>query len=137
MDILQQSIAGLPAFATHLVAALALLALFLIIYTRITPFPEFQLIRDGNTAASISLSGSTLGYAIPLSYASAQSINLPDMLLWGGIALVSQLLVYGVVRVFVIPDISKDISDGKIAQGTLLAALAIATGLVNAGCMTY
>jgi len=135
MDILQQSITGFPAFIMHLGASLALLAVFLFIYLRITPYPEIALIRNGNVAAAISLSGTMIGFVIPLAKSVAQSGNVMDMLMWGGIALVVQLLAYAVVRML-IPGIAKDISDGKIAQGAFLGALSLATGLLNSACMT-
>ena len=137
MEVLLESINGFPPFALHLAVSLLLLALFVVVYTRITPYPELELIRQGNLAAAISLSGATLGYAIPLAYASAQSVNLADMVLWGGIALITQLVVYAVVRMVLIPGIVKDIEQGGVAQGTLLGALSLATGILNAGCMTY
>ncbi len=134
MDILEQSIRGFFPFITTLGAAFALLALFLFIYVKITPYREIQLIRDGNTAAAISLSGATLGFAIPLAQSAAQSGNLLDMLMWSGIAMVVQLLVYAAVRM-IIPGISRDIPAGKVAQGTFLGTLSLATGLLNAACM--
>ncbi len=136
MDILQQSISGFPAFIIYLGSTLALLAVFLFLYIRITPYREIQLIREGNVAAAISLSGATIGFTIPLAKAIAQSGSLLDMLMWGGIALVVQLLAYAVVRVL-IPGIAKDIAEGKIAQGTFLGMLSLATGILNAACMTY
>ena len=136
MDILQQSISGFPAFIIYLGSTLALLAVFLFLYIRITPYREIQLIREGNVAAAISLSGATIGFTIPLAKAVAQSGSLLDMLMWGGIALVVQLLAYAVVRLL-IPGITKDIPDGKIAQGTFLGMLSLATGILNAACMTY
>jgi putative membrane protein len=135
MDILQQSISGFPAFVIYLASTLALLAVFLFIYARITPYREFQLIREGNVAAAISLSGAMIGFIIPLAKSAAQSGSLLDMLMWGGIALVVQLLAYAVVRML-IPAIAKDIPDGKIAQGTFLGVLSLATGILNAACMT-
>lgn len=134
MELLQQSIGGFVPFITTLAAAFVLLALFLFIYVRITPYREIQLIREGNAAAAISLSGATLGFAIPLAQSAAQSGNLADMLLWSGIAMVVQLLVYVAVRI-VIPDLSRDIPAGKVAQGIFLGALSLATGLLNAACM--
>lgn len=134
MDILAQSIGGFFPFITTLGAALVLLALFLFLYVKITPYHEIQLIREGNTAAAISLSGATLGFAIPLAQSAAQSGNLLDMLMWSGIAMVVQLLVYATVRM-IIPGISRDIPAGKVAQGTFLGALSLATGLLNAACM--
>lgn len=134
MDLLLQSIAGFPPFIITLAAALVLLALFLFIYVRVTPYREIQLIREGNTAAAISLSGATLGFAIPLAQSAAQSGSLLDMLMWSGIAMAVQLLVYVAVRM-IIPGIARDIPDGKVAQGVFLGALSLATGLLNAACM--
>lgn len=134
MDILAQSIIGFPPFIITLGAAFVLLALFLFIYIRITPYREIQLIREGNAAAAISLSGATMGFAIPLAQSAAQSGNIYDMLLWSGIAMVVQLLVYVAVRLL-IPDIARDIPAGKVAQGTFLGVLSLATGLLNAACM--
>ena len=137
MEVLLESLKGLPPFALHLAVCLLLLSVFVFIYTKITPYPELELIRQGNLAAAISLSGATLGYAIPLAYSSAQSVNILDMVLWGGIALLTQLIVYAVVRMLLIPDIAKDIHQGSVAQGAFLGALSLATGILNAGCMTY
>lgn len=134
MDILRQSIIGFPPFILTLGAAFGLLALFLFIYIRITPYREIQLIREGNAAAAISLSGATMGFAIPLAQSAAQSGNIYDMLLWSGIAMVVQLLVYVAVRLL-IPGIARDIPAGKVAQGTFLGVLSLATGLLNAACM--
>lgn len=136
MDLLRQSITGFPAFLVYLASTLALLAVFLFIYARVTPYREFQLIREGNIAAAISLSGAMIGFTIPLAKAVAQSGSLLDMLMWGGIALVVQLSAYVVARML-IPEITKDIPAGKIAQGTFLGMLSLTTGILNSACMTY
>ena len=134
MDILRQSIGGFYPFITTLGVALALLALFLFIYVRITPYREIQLIREGNTAAAISLSGAMLGFVIPLAQSAAQSGNLLDMLMWSGISMTVQLVAYVIVRM-IIPGIARDIPAGKTAQGTFLGVLSLATGLLSAACM--
>ena len=46
MDSLMQSIAGFPAFLLYFVLALILLAIFVAIYTRVTPYREIALIRE-------------------------------------------------------------------------------------------
>ncbi len=134
METIQQSITGFPPFILTLATALILLLVFIFIYVQITPYNEIQLIRDGNSAAAVSLSGAILGFAIPLAQSAAQSGNLVDMLLWAGIAMVVQFLVYLAVRM-IIPGIVRDIPAGKVAQGLFLGALALATGLLNAACM--
>jgi putative membrane protein len=136
MDVIQSSIAGLPAFLTYLAASLALLALFIMIYIWITPYKELTLIREGNVAAAASLSGTILGFVVPLAHSVAQSVNLADMALWGLIALVVQLLVFFAVTRLV-PGVARDIPAGKVAPGILLGALSLGTGILNAACMTY
>ena len=136
MDLLQRSIAGLPAFLLYLGVSLTLLAFFITVYVWITPYRELELIRNGNAAAAASLSGTVLGFAIPVAHAVAQAVNLADMVLWAVIALVVQLIVFFAVT-RVIPGIARDIPEGRIAQGVFLGAVSLATGILNAACMTY
>ena len=136
MEILSHSIRGVDEFLIYLVASLALLAAFIAIYIWVTPYKEVTLIREGNVAAAASLSGTVLGFSIPLAQAIAQSVNLPEMAMWGGIALAVQILVFFVVR-HIVPGIARDIPAGKVASGLTLGALSLATGILNAACMTY
>ena len=48
MDALSQSLAGLPAFLLYFGLGLALLVVFLAVYSAVTPYGELALIRDGN-----------------------------------------------------------------------------------------
>ena len=105
------------------------------IYVTVTPHHEFRLIRLGNTAAAVSLGGAILGYTIPLAKAVSQSQTIADMLLWSGVALVAQLVAYGITRL-VLPQISAHVDEGKTASGIFLAAIAIAIGMLNAAAMT-
>ena len=136
MDILASSARGIDEFLLYLAASLVLLAIFISIYIWITPYRELTLIRQGNLAAAASLSGTVLGFAIPLSNAIAQSVNIAEMGMWGVIALVVQLLVFFVVT-RILPDIARDIPAGKVAPGVFLGAVSLATGMLNAACMTY
>ena len=74
-----QSLAGVPAFLLYLVAAFALVAIFIVLYTLLTPQREIALIREGNAAAAISLGGAILGFAIPLSKSISQSRDVLDI----------------------------------------------------------
>lgn len=134
--MLIQSLAGLPSFLLYFATAIGLLLLFLLAYIFITPYREIALIREGNAAAAASLSGALLGFVLPLASAIAHSVSLPDMAIWGLIALVIQLLVYLAARLL-LPDLARDIPAGKVATGVFLGALSLAIGVVNAACMTY
>jgi uncharacterized membrane protein YjfL (UPF0719 family) len=50
-----QSLAGLPAFLVYFCTAIIAVVAYLLVYTRITPHNEFQLIRDNDPAAAIAL----------------------------------------------------------------------------------
>lgn len=136
MDSLMQSIAGFPAFLLYFVLALILLALFVAIYVRVTPYREIALIREGNIAASISLSGALIGLVLPLASAIAHSVSPLDMVAWGVIALVVQLIVYAVTGRLV-PRFREAIEAGRAAPATLLAALSVSVGILNAASMSY
>jgi putative membrane protein len=127
---------GLPAFLSHFAAALVFLFLFIIIYIRITPYKEITLIREGNSAAAASLSGTVLGYCIALAASISQSVDLMDMMVWSGIALVVQLLAFFVTRML-LPDLVRDVPQNKIASGLFLGAVSLGLGILNAACQTY
>lgn len=134
--MLIQSLAGLPSFLLYFATSIGLLLLFLLAYIFITPYREITLIREGNAAAAASLSGALLGFVLPLASAIAHSVSLPDMAIWGLIALVIQLLVYLAARLL-LPDLARDIPAGKVATGVFIGALSLAIGILNAACMTY
>ena len=124
---------ALPNFAMYFGVAIVLLAVFLILYAFITPYDELALIRSGNVAASISLSGAFIGIVLPIAFAVVSSHNILIMLAWSGVACVIQLLVFLVARL-ALPQISQDIPADKTASGIFLAALSIGVGIINAAC---
>jgi len=129
-------LATLPNFLAYLGTAVALLAVFVAIYLYVTPYDEVALIRNNNTAAAISLSGALLGFALPIANVIAHSDTLIDLAVWGVIAGIVQLLAWGVARV-ALPHLEEDIGAGRAAPATIVAALSITVGLLNAACMTY
>jgi putative membrane protein len=133
---IQHSLAGLPAFAAYFTLGLTLLGLFLAVYLWMTPYPEIRLIREGNVAAATSLGGSVIGFVLPLASAIEGSVSLLDMLLWAGVAAIVQLFAYFLVHRLV-PDLPRNMAEGKLASAVFLAAMAIALGLLNAACMSY
>lgn len=126
----------LPDFAIFFICAIILLMVFLVVYTRLTPQKEWSLIKQGSNAAAISLSGATIGFAIPLGSAITYSQSLADMLVWGAVALVVQWGTFVAVRLL-IPGLPQRITDGETAAAITVAGISIAVGLLNAACMTY
>ncbi len=131
-----ESFGGFDDFLLYLAISGVLLAMFVTIYVKITPYREIALIRDNNMAAAFSLSGALIGMVIPLANAIEFSVNPVDMAIWGFIALAIQLFVFVIARI-ALPNIAVDIPAGKTAPGFFLGAISIAAGLLNAACMTY
>jgi len=136
MNTIADSLQGLPPFAVYFATCLVMLALSVAIYVRVTPYREFDLIRQGNMAASLSLSGALLGMVFPLSAAASRSETIAELLLWSVIALTVQLLAYLVARLLV-PHVSEGIRQGVAAHGLLLGSISVSVGLLNASCMAY
>lgn len=127
---------NLLAFALYFTSASALFVLFVALYIRITPYAELQLIRAGNSAASIALLGALLGFALPLASAIAHSVSLRDMLIWGLIAMLVQISVYlSVSRL--LPELATGIVNGCCAHATFLGGCALCAGVLNAACLVY
>jgi putative membrane protein len=135
MRQLFDSFAGFDDFLVYLALALVLLAVFTFLYLRVTPWRELELIRSGNMAASFSLSGSLLGFVIPLSAAVQHSVSLVDMAIWGVIAMLVQIAAF-IVAKMMIPSITQDIEANKGSVGFFLGCLSLGVGVLNAACMS-
>jgi putative membrane protein len=136
MDFVKFSLSGFDEFLVYAGLSVAFIYLYMITYMWLTPYNELRLIKDGNVAAAVSLSGSVLGFTLPLASAIVHSVHPWDMMLWAVIAALVQLLVYVAVR-FTLLNVTRRIPDGQVAAGVVLGAISLSAGILNAACMTY
>ena len=136
MDFVKFSLSGFDEFLLYAGLAVAFVYMYMIVYLWVTPYDELKLIKDGNIAAALSLSGAVLGFTFPLAAAIQHSVHPWDMMLWGFIAASVQLLVYVAVR-YSLLNVTRRISEGQVATGIVLAAISMSAGILNAACMTY
>lgn len=136
MDFLKFSLSGFDEFLVYAGLSIAFLYGYMIVYQWITPYDELKLIKQGNVAAALSLSGSVLGFTLPLAAAIIHSLHPWDMMLWGVIAAAVQLLVYVAVR-YTLLNVTRRIPDGQVATGIVLGTISVSAGILNAACMTY
>ncbi|MGH8031452.1 MAG: DUF350 domain-containing protein [Luteimonas sp.] len=123
------------AFLAYFGMGLGILVVAIAIVALVTPHREFTLIREGNTAAAIAMTGTLVGLALPLHAAIVNSVSMVDALIWGAVASVAQVVAYLLSRV-VLGRISQQITDNVAAAGIFAAGLSISVGLVNAAAMT-
>jgi putative membrane protein len=136
MFSLAHSLSTLPAFAAYMLMALGLTALYAVIYTAITPHPEWTLLRQGNLSAALAFGGSLLGFVMPLGSAIAHSQSFLESTVWGCIAMVVQILAFFLLRLL-LPDLPKQIEADRPGPATAAALFFLAVGLLNAACLVY
>jgi putative membrane protein len=129
-------VAGLPAFLGYFVIGLAAYAVFAVIYTRLTPQKEVELIRAGNLAAVTAFLGALIGFSLPLASAVAHSVSVVDYIIWVVIGILAQILAFYIAN-FTMKDLHEKISSGDIAAGLWGGGIALVIGILNAACMTY
>ncbi len=128
-------LAGVGAFLSYFAAGGAAMAVYMLVYTAVTPHNEVALIKAQNQAAAIAFSGSLLGFTIAITGLIRNAVDLLDFGMWSVVAIVVQLLAYFGVRM-VFPRISARISEGEVPAAIWLASASVAAGMLNAACMT-
>jgi putative membrane protein len=129
---------GIVQYAVYFTIAMVFLLAFKWLYNLITPNNDWELIRQQkNVAASIALAGAALGYSIAIASAAVNTINIIDFAMWGGVAIIAQLMGFYIVRLLLLPKVDARIEEGDVAAAIILGAMAVSTGLLNAACMTF
>jgi len=132
--VLQSFLTGFPVLLLHFAVTLVMLGTGVFFYHLVTPYHEFRLIRAGNTAAAVSISGAILGLALPLAVCMATSVNVWDIVIWGVVTLLIQLLAYRVGDALV-RDLPTRIESGEIGAAILVVAIKLAVAFINAAAV--
>src|ERR1700720_1174721 len=125
---------GLPMLLLQFLLVLALLVAGIFIYMALTPFRERELLRNGNPAAATVLGGALVALAIPLAALLATTGALLDILVWGVVAVLLQLLTVTIVS-HLFRGMRTMIEEGQVAAAILLVAAQLSIGLLNAAAM--
>ncbi|MFL2935078.1 MAG: DUF350 domain-containing protein [Thalassobaculaceae bacterium] len=132
---IQSFLAGIPFLLSHFGVTVLMLVIGVFIYMWITSHDERKLIRDGNTAAAVSLAGAILGLAIPLAFCMASSVNVYDIVIWGIVTLVIQLATFWIIDIW-LRDLSKRIEEGQVGTAILLVSVKLAVASINAAAVS-
>lgn len=122
-------------FAGYFLGAVAFCFLFGVVYLKLTPHREFELMtREHNASAAIALGGSIVGFAIGLSGAIRETHNALDFVIWAFVAVLTQLVAHGLARL-AYPGLSRAVEANAMAAAIFLAAVSISAGWISAACM--
>jgi putative membrane protein len=126
---------GFPITLLHAGVTVAMLFAAATVYVLLTPHKEITLIREGNVAAAVSLSGVLVGLAIPLAVSLKASTSLIELALWGAATVLVQLLIFRIVDL-ILHGLPKRIQDGEMAAATALVGAKLATALIFAAAVS-
>lgn len=135
MDIAIQSfVKGFPDFLIHGGTTLGLLILGCTIHVLMTPMKEMKLIREGNISAGISLAAVIAGLAIPMSACLVTAASVHDILIWGVVAILLQLLAFRVADL-ILRDLPRRIEQDQVGSALVLASVKISAAMVMAAAL--
>ncbi|SDT49348.1 putative membrane protein [Paenibacillaceae bacterium GAS479] len=111
------------------IVVLQLIGMF--IFSWMTPFKDLEELKKGNAAVGLAMGGKFLGTAILLGVSSYTNHSIWYLMLWFAVGYACLLLAYWVFELAT-PNltISKELQQGNIAVGILLAAVYVGTGFV-------
>lgn len=125
---------GFPQFLAYFVMGLVFMAIFMWLYTKLTPHDELALVRQNNATAALIWVGALIGYSLPMASAMRDSFAIEEFMVWGVIAGVTQLAVFFGYKQF-FPRMHERIENNELATGINLAGVAIAVGILNAAAV--
>jgi len=135
MDIaIQTFVKGFPDFLIHGGVTLALLMAGCIVHMLLTPMKEMQLIRAGNVSAGISVGAVIVGLAVPMSACLATATTVYDILIWGVVAILLQLLAFRASDLL-LRDLPRRIERDEVGAALVLAGVKIAAAMIMAAAL--
>lgn len=127
-------VSGFPEFIIQLAAALGLFIVSLFVYVIMTPHKELALIRAGNPSAALAFGGVVVGLAIPLGACLTYALGLMDVVIWGIVTLLLQILAFRFADIF-LRGLPRRIAEGDVAAAVFLMSIKLALALIIAGAI--
>lgn len=122
---------GFPLLILYLLVVTFIYIVGVVIYVKLTPHKELELIQNGNMAAAVTFSALVLSLAMPLAACMVNKIGLIDVAVWGTISLFMQLFLFRFTDFF-FKDMPNRIHNDEVPAALVLASFKIAGSLVLA-----
>jgi putative membrane protein len=131
----EQFISGFDDYLIQLAVALAMFVVGLVSYVLLTPHKELALIRDGNASAAVAFGGVVVGIAIPLGACLAHSFGVMDLVIWGVVTLLIQLIAFRVTDL-ILHGLPRRIAEGDVAAALMVMSVKLGVALILAGAVS-
>lgn len=123
--------AGLPWLIFYLIVVTIIYLLGIVIYTKLTPHKELELIQNGNMAAAISFAALVIGLALPLAACLVNKFGLIDLAIWGTVSLFLQLFLFRVTDA-IFRGMPERIIANEVPAATVLASFKLSGSIMLA-----
>lgn len=134
-------------FLTYLVVAIPLLLIGIKIFMLQTPYDEMKMIQEAaccdhsakdeaGIAIAHDLGGKIVGQALVMASAVFHAVSIGDLVIWGIVGIIFQVLVYYVFEKLTPFKVSEELTKGNIAVGIFSSRLSFATGLILAALIS-
>jgi len=135
-------------FLIYLAVTIPIFAFGILVFLYTTPYKEYQLIADGSNtddpqkvaaakAAAHDLGGKILGLTIVLASAVYNSVSLLDLVVWGVLGTIFQVLIFYLFELLTPFRVVSEIPKGNVSVGIFASRLSIAAGLLMAALISY
>ncbi len=131
---LQTLAQGFPDLILHLGVMTFIYVLGIVIYVKLTPHKELELVQEGNMAAAITFSALVIGLVLPLAAVMVVNLGVWDILIWGVVSLFLQLFLFRVTD-FVFRGMPERIENNEVAPAMVLAAFKLAGSIALASSL--
>lgn len=134
-------------FLMYLGVTLPLLGVGILVFMLTTPYKEYALMKNGGDgidaqkaacaqAAAYDMGGKVLGLGVVLSSAVFHALSIGDVIIWGLIGMVFQVLVYYLYDLITPFKVTAEIPKGNISVGIFSAFISLTTGLLMAALIS-
>ncbi|WP_102026785.1 DUF350 domain-containing protein [Salirhabdus sp. Marseille-P4669] len=129
-----------PFLYTFLYFLIAIVVVFIgvVIFEIITTkYKDWEEIKNGNSAVSLSIAGKVIGICIILSFAIYHSDKLLDTLIWGAYGVILQVIAYFIFEVLTRSfSVEQQLKDGNMAVGIMSLAVSVGLAFVIGASIT-
>lgn len=133
-NYLQTLAHGFPDLILHLGVLTLIYVLGIVVYVKLTPHKELELVQEGNMAAAITFSALVIGLVLPLAAVMVVNLGVWDILIWGTVSLFLQLFLFRLTD-FIFRGMPERIENDEVAPALVLAAFKLAGSIALAASL--
>jgi len=124
--------AGFPQLIFYLLMVAAIYLLAILIYVKLTPHKELELVQSGNVAAAVHFSSLVLSMALPVAACLINKYSLYDVGIWTAFSLILQLFLFRMTDYIIFRGMPERIERDEIGPAVVLGSFKLSGSLILA-----